>query len=734
MPRSCFRVNLSAVSFVALAGLAFAACETGGIRSLPDVSLVGDAGLPSDAAADASPDGAVGCTAEGMGATLGQPCASTSECDDSCFCNGAELCIEGVCTAGAAPCTDAIDCTTETCLEDSRECVFHADDAMCSDGDACNGAEVCDRVVGCRAAAPLYCNDEDSCTFDSCDLATGCVFSPRDLDGDGFTDGRCGGGDCDDDPRFGADIHPGATELCDNRRDDNCDGLRDYNDPTCLPTNDACDSAQLLPGSGTYSGSTAGLAANLTLSCRSSGPDAVYRFSLDAPHDVRVTVAGGGSGAAVAIRPVAECATGPDIRCGTGTPPRVLSRSLPAGDYAIIVQTSTGSVFDLNLNIEDPTPIPPVDLCNATTTDISAGGTFDGMFADVEGDYSLSCHTSSTNYLDAAYTFTLTAPQDVTLTASTSGAAWTPTTYLSLVTDCSDSTTTLSCISGTTSVLRRRALDPGTYYVLLESSATDATDWHLDAVITDPLPRAPADACTTVEDITFGPATASLDTAEFDVGTSCGGTGTAYRDLFFKFSLTTPQDVSLSTTGAGFHYAAIETSCGVTGTELRCRSGSSPLVQSWRSLPAGDYYAVVSTSLGAGTVTAEATFSPPTPIPPNDRCSGAIDVSAGYSATDTLVGFEDDVLGCSGSSRADAFYVLHLTESHEVVITAQRPDGTSGTTLSLRAGDCSATANLACGTATPAAIDRVLDAGTYTIVVEQPLTSTSDFALRVIIL
>jgi len=33
MPRSCFRVNLSAVSFVALAGLAFAACET--VESAP---------------------------------------------------------------------------------------------------------------------------------------------------------------------------------------------------------------------------------------------------------------------------------------------------------------------------------------------------------------------------------------------------------------------------------------------------------------------------------------------------------------------------------------------------------------------------------------------------------------------------------------------------------------------------------------------------------------------------
>lgn len=45
-----------------------------------------------------------------------------------------------------------------------------------------------------------------------------------DADGDGFIDQNCGGNDCND---GNAAVHPGATENCNNGRDDNCDGDTD---------------------------------------------------------------------------------------------------------------------------------------------------------------------------------------------------------------------------------------------------------------------------------------------------------------------------------------------------------------------------------------------------------------------------------------------------------------------------------------------------------------------------
>src|SRR5690606_28977591 len=132
----------------------------------------------------------------------------------------------------------------------------------------------------------------------------------------------------------------------------------------------------------------------------------------------------------VALRPFASCAAGPDDKCSAANPPRILRRSLPAGEYAIIVKTGFGSAFDLTLSIMPPTPIPPVDVCNAGTEDVSAGGTFTGMFVEVEDDYALSCHSAGTReYRDAVYRLRLTEPKDVTITGSTTGSFGTTTGY-----------------------------------------------------------------------------------------------------------------------------------------------------------------------------------------------------------------------------------------------------------------------------------------------------------------
>jgi len=710
-------------------------CTTGGMPPM----LV-DAEIPEDAPEiDAPSDGGDGTDAPvercvTPGSTVGLACDTPGVCDDGCFCDGVEQCVEGSCRAGTAPCVeDDIECTLVECSEAGDQCTVNGRNEMCGDPDMCNGIETCDTHLGCRPASALYCNDETSCTVDSCDPAVGCVFTPRDLDRDGFTDGRCGGEDCDDDPRYGTMIHPGAMEVCTNRRDDNCDGLRDYADLSCLPTNDACASAQTVTGSGTFSGSTRSLVGDYTLGCGpTTGPDAVFKFTLTEPHDVRVTISAAGLGStAVALRSLAECATGPSLRCNAGTPPTILQRSLPAGDYAILVKTSTAGAFDLTMMITDPTPIPPVDLCDASTEDVSAGGTFIGNFIEVEDQYAVSCHTGGTGFKDAAYKFTITSPKDVTLVATTTASSFMPTTYVSLVRDCATPSTTIQCASGSSAMVRRRGLEPGTYYVLIESSQPDASAWTLNVTITDPIPRVPGDACTTALNITDMTQSVALSGVEFDVGTACGGSSTSYRDAIFYFTLTALSDVTLTTNTGGFHYVAVSTACGTTGSEIRCRSGSGSYVQSFRSLAAGTYYVVVATTASTGSVTASAAVGPPTPIPPNDRCSGAINISTGYSHTDTLTGFEDDARGCTGTGYLDAFYTLNLTARKNVSIIASRPGGgTSPIYLTLRATSCTDPTNLACSSGATPAIDRILDPGLYYLIVEMPVSSAGDFNLR----
>ncbi len=701
------------------------ACTTGGPRPLPVNGFDAgrrDADVP-DAVGDA---GRAGCV---EGSTLGSPCASDRQCQDGCFCNGNERCGEdGVCVAGTLTCDDGVECTTDVCDEEADRCVATPDDAACSDGDACNGAEFCDVALGCRAAAPLYCNDEDSCTVDSCDPVAGCIFSPRDLDGDGFASGACGGDDCDDDPRFGANIYPGAPEDCHNRRDDNCDGARDFNDLSCTPDNDDCATAQLIEGPGTYSGATRSLSDDYALRCKETGYDAVFRFNLTETQDVRVT-ASGGAGTAVAIRRLSECAAGPDLACNDFSPATLLRRSLPPGDYAIVVKQTMAGVFDLNVRFEPPTVAPPVDVCNATTFDIGEGGTFTGMFVEVEDDYSLSCNSQSRR--DAVYRLVLSEPKDVVINARTTGGGFTS-TYVSLVTDCADEATTVQCRSGASSgaEIRRRELAAGTYYVLVESSRADASSWTLDVTLTDPAAREPGDACSTALDITSGPQTATIQpVAELDAGASCGSTSSFARDVIFTFTLAETRDVDLTVTSPSTFATAVAlaTECGVSGSEVRCRNGSSSAMQTFRSLPAGTYFVVAHTTSSSGNVTAQIETRPPTPIPPNDVCSGAIDISGGYFSRDTLSGFEDDAATCR-TSFPDAFYTFTLTSRSRASITVTPATGFSSYVVTLQEG-CGSTRYLECRSGNPAAISTDLDPGTYILMVEAPFGSAGDFDL-----
>jgi hypothetical protein len=160
-------------------------------------------------------------------------CDSTpvdSNCSDSQFCNGSEICdVEEDCQPGTPPdCGDAFPCTTDSCNEDTDMCVHAPVNSVCADGEFCNGNEICNPSTGCVAGTPVPCGDELMCTTDSCNEAT-------DMCEHDFSTCICGDseqtGDEDCDPPAPA----GSFEDCNNGLDDDGDGAIDCRDTGCKP-------------------------------------------------------------------------------------------------------------------------------------------------------------------------------------------------------------------------------------------------------------------------------------------------------------------------------------------------------------------------------------------------------------------------------------------------------------------------------------------------------------------
>ncbi|MBX7192660.1 MAG: hypothetical protein K1X94_11410 [Sandaracinaceae bacterium] len=736
-------LRFALAALAALSGAVLAGCPRQ-VDPLPDVVVPDIDSGPDmrDAAIDSSIPPEM-CASPGS--TIGNVCVTNADCNDHCFCNGAEECRTGTCQAGNEPCReDMIDCTTVSCSEPTDRCVTATDHEMCADGDACNGLEQCNPARGCQPGPAPVCNDESSCTVDSCDTATGCVYTPRDLDGDGYVASTCEGGtDCDDDPRYGTMVFPGATEICDNRRDDDCDGSRDFNDSDCAPTNDTCDVATVLtlgPMGGTFSGATTALRHNYALGCAAgSNPDAVFRFTLSEMRDVRVSATA--AGAAVALRQFDQCASGPDDKCNTGSPPTLIRRSLPPGEYAIIVSTPTAQAFDVSVRLSDPTVPPPVDVCNDLTTLIPlTGGTFTGRYEEVEDDYSLSCNSFAGR--DAVYAFEIPVGQvkDLHVMASVTSASWSQ-AYVALTTDCGNRSAELVCESDSTSTsFDRRDLGPGRYYIVVEPTTDDATDYTLTVSLTDPIPRIVGDVCSMPLDLTPaaipGMSTQSVDVARLDPMVdsppSCGIPGTG-RDAVFSFTLAAPQDVTLTINGSGTMYGSLMTSCGIRATEDGCWTTSSgTLSRTYRSMAPGTYYFIVQTTSLSGTISANLDVRTATPVPMNDRCPG-IALTSGSSRTDTTVSFANDVNlpTCSAgrTGAPDAFYSFTLAARSRVIANVTR--GSGGSVYSALQSTCGSTTTIVCGTSTGTSsnITTSLDPGTYYIVVETPTGEEADFTL-----
>lgn len=352
---------------------------------------------------------------------------------------------------------------------------------------------------------------------------------------------------------------------------------------------------------------------------------------------------------------------------------------------------------------------PDHDLCE-DALDISAGGTFVVSSDGATADYSATCGGAGRK--DLALTFTLTEPQDVSVSADGRSVTW-----VGLRTTCDDRMSEFECQSGFPAIARARSLEAGTYYALVFDLGGEIV---IEAEFADPTPPATNETCDTPIDVGAGGVfTGSFVDVADDVRTDCG-TGAA-PDLTYSFTIADadgPQDVlvtAVSLTGETMSIA-VRSDCADEATEVRCARGA-PVGTRLHSLPAGTYTVIVEgPSFREVDFTLDVRFEAPTAAPDGDTCGNAIALALGDVTLGSLADKQDDHQTSCGFFYRDAVYSFEITERSDVTVEV---DGGSFSNVSVRTDCADETSQLRCTSGRPARGRlRDLPPGTYYLIVE----------------
>jgi len=141
-------------------------------------------------------------------------------CDDGDPCTDVDFCSAGECAPGpATDCNDDNPCTEDVCTPEEG-CVNNTlSGSACDDGNPCTDGDVCDDGE-CVFAKPTECDDANSCTQDSCDPMVGCTTDPLsgmqcDDENACTVDDICAEGECSGGIISCNDNDPCTQDLCD---------------------------------------------------------------------------------------------------------------------------------------------------------------------------------------------------------------------------------------------------------------------------------------------------------------------------------------------------------------------------------------------------------------------------------------------------------------------------------------------------------------------------------------
>jgi hypothetical protein len=171
-------------------------------------------------------------------------------CNDGNPCTAEDKCVIGLCQGDFSVCDDGSPCTVDLCTPQTG-CTHTILVGPCDDGSACTQGDTCGAAGQCFGQ-PVFCDDGDNCTDDSCEPAEGCVFTPNDDicdDGSACTDeDKCQAGFCVGNFVDCNDGNPCTNDICDAV-------LGCQSSPNAVPCDDgdACTSQDLC-GQGICSG------------------------------------------------------------------------------------------------------------------------------------------------------------------------------------------------------------------------------------------------------------------------------------------------------------------------------------------------------------------------------------------------------------------------------------------------------------------------------------------------
>lgn len=690
-----------------------------------------DAGSEAGAAGAADEDGGLNIGVDAGDPTLGGPCEDDAQCDDG------------------------IACTSDTCDSSLQRCRHSPDDTPCLDDVYCNGEEVCDPKLGCRAGPPVSCADSDPCTIDTCvEKTQSCSRVPRDADGDGDPVWNCaGGGDCNDmDPA----VSSLAKEVCGNGIDDNCNGKID--EAGCVnPAHDVCKTALAINASGLTSLSLAATTLDYPTECAPAGitgiGDVVVVLQVPDGPAQNVDVVAQSDGALVSLASAPKCGAVAGVECvrststANGSLARLRFYGLAPGGHSIYVAGIAPADVALSVAFSEASAAPSNETCG-TAAPLVLGESQTVSLVDAAPDLTSACTPSDpepdpnpvpdpnpepTAPLwkagELVYTFTLEQARDVHVFGNPLDTYGLPLLSLRKA-PCSSAASELTCRQGApTASLFARALPAGTYYLSVSASGPSDVDVRLEE--SDPSDAPPDEGCSAPPALSAGESVAlslSDHADSVEVGCLPGA-----PDSTHSLTLSDASDVLLveriSDGDTGAVSLALPT-CAVD-TRLACGSSTvSPVRAHAYGVAAGVYRAVAESAAGTPlTLTAFTRKAvPATLVPLADDCSAPFEIpeTGGRFTGNTANAHADFSAGCDAENQGmygAPDQILHLTLKNKSRVVLDMAGSTYQTMLSVRSGDScpGSELQLACAAGyqpSRSFLDLDLDAGDYYVQVD----------------